>query len=416
MLKIWTKRPLYVQIFVCLIIGVLIGVFAKPIVPYTHPLGVIFLRLLKMLIVPLSFFTLISGVISMGDVKSLRQIGLKILFLFAIMTIIAASVGCGAGLIFNIGEEVHGTMSSHVVSENAGKLDLVANIINWFPVNIVDAMATENMLQIIFFALFMGSVLLVLGEEKAGAVIKFIKQSGDVMISMTEYVMKTAPYGILALVADMTSTLGSKMLVEVGKFIVVEYMCLFLVLVVGYPLMIRFLAGLNPLRFFRNVFPAMIVAASTTSSAATLPVSMKCSEENLGLPEKIYGFALPLGATINMNGVAVYYALLGVFASHLYDIPITIVSLVQFVFLGLILAMGSAAVKGGAIVGSTILLTTLGMPLTIMPIVAAINPIIDIGHTTLNSTGDMVAATVVAARSDMIDIDVYEGRKNAETI
>jgi Na+/H+-dicarboxylate symporter len=158
----------------------------------------------------------------------------------------------------------------------------------------------------------------------------------------------------------------------------------------------------------------MLVAASTTSSAATLPVSMQCASEKIGLPEKIYGFGIPLGASICMNGLSVYYGIIAVFASNLYNIPITPMSLFQFVFLGLILTMGAAAVKGAAIVGTTVLLSTLGMPLTIMPIVAAINPIIDIGHTTLNVTGTLVSSSVTASRLGMMDHEIFKGTKSYE--
>ena len=413
MLKAWFSRPLYLQIFVCIIIGVLIGLFAKPVVPFINPIGVIFLRLLRMLIVPLTFLTLISGVLSMGDVKSLRDIGLKIVGIFVLTSIFAASLGTVFGLIFRPGSEVIGLMESAETTNAAASFSFVDNIISWFPTNIVQSMATDNMLQIIFFAVFAGCILLLIGEERAPTLYKVVNEGTSLMIRMTDIVMNIAPYGIMALVADMTASLGSALLKEVVKFIAVEYLALACLLVVLYPILLKVLAGLNPIRFFKGALPAMLVAASTTSSAATLPVSMRCAGENLGIPEKIYGFGLPLGATINMNGVAVYFGLVSVFASNLYNLPITFTSLFQFVFLGLILSMGAAGVKGGAIVMSTILLQTLDMPLTIMPILAAINPIIDIGHTTLNVTGDIMTSTVVASRMDMLDKDVYDGKKVA---
>jgi Na+/H+-dicarboxylate symporter len=410
-LKVWFSRPLYLQIFVCLVIGVLIGLYVKPIVPIINPIGTVFLRLLRMLIVPLTFLSLVSGVLSMGDIKSLRDVGLRIISIFVLTTIFAASLGTAFGLIFNIGSEVIGLMQS---PEGVGtaSFSFVENIINWFPTNVLQSMGTDNMLQIIFFAVFSGCIMLLIGEQKLPTLYRVVNEGTGLMIRMTDLVMNLAPYGIMALVADMTASLGGNLLKEVAKFIAVEYTALAILLVVLYPLVLKFVGGLNPLRFFKGALPAMLVAASTTSSAATLPVSMRCAGENLGVPEKIYGFGLPLGATINMNGVAVYFGLVSVFASHLYNIPITPVSLFQFVFLGLILSMGAAGVKGGAIVMSTILLQTLGMPLTIMPVLAAINPIIDIGHTTLNVTGDIMTTTVVSARLNLLDRDVYDG-KNA---
>ena len=412
-LNLWTKRPLYAKIFICIIIGAFIGIYAKPFIPYIHPLGVIFIRLLKMLIVPLTFFSLVAGILSMGDIRSLRRIGVRILLMFAFTTVLSGLVGVSIGLFFNVGKEVQGAMAASGAA--AGKVDFVENLITWFPTNIVEAMATANMLQIIFFSILFGVVLLMLGEEKADLVIKFFKQSSGVMIKMTNCVMTTAPYGIMALVADMTNTLGGKMLMEVGKFIAIEYLEMAIILIVIYPLILKLMGRIDPIRFFKNIAPAMLVAASTTSSAATLPVSMQCASEKLGLPEKIYGFGLPLGASICMNGLSVYYGIVAVFASNLYNIPITPMSLFQFVFLGLILTMGAAAVKGAAIVGTTVLLSTLGMPLTIMPIVAAINPIIDIGHTTLNVTGTLVSSTVTASRMGMMDHEIFKGTKSDES-
>ena len=413
MLNLWTRRPLYAKIFICIIIGAFIGIYAKPLIPYIHPLGVIFIRLLKMLIVPLTFFSLVAGILSMGDIRSLRRIGVRVLLMFAFTTVLSGLVGVSIGLFFNVGKEVQGAMAAS--GATAGKVDFVENLITWFPTNIVEAMATANMLQIIFFSILFGVVLLMLGEEKADLVIKFFKQSSGVMIKMTNCVMATAPYGIMALVADMTNTLGGKMLMEVGKFIAIEYLEMAIILIVIYPLILKLMGRIDPIRFFRNIAPAMLVAASTTSSAATLPVSMQCASEKLGLPEKIYGFGLPLGASICMNGLSVYYGIVAVFASNLYNIPITPMSLFQFVFLGLILTMGAAAVKGAAIVGTTVLLSTLGMPLTIMPIVAAINPIIDIGHTTLNVTGTLVSSTVTASRMGMMDHEIFKGTKSDES-
>lgn len=339
----WKSTPLYVQIFICLVIGILIGLFAPSIVPYIKPIGDVFLRLLKMLIVPLTFFTLIAGVLTMGDIKSLRQIGIKIVLIFMATSVLASAFGVASGLLFHPGAEVQGILESAEAAAPAS-FSFVDNIINWFPTNIVNALATDNMLQIIFFAIFFGCVLLIVGTEKAGTIIKVIQEGATVMIKLTD---------------------------------------------------------------IKGVLPAMLVAASTTSSAATLPMSMKCAEENLGLPEKIYGFGLPLGATINMNGMAVAIGLIAVFASNLFNYPITFGGIVQFVFLGLILSMGCAGVKGAGIVMSTVLLQTLGMPLTLIPILAAIWPVLDIGHTTVNITGDLMTTTLVASKMDMMDRDIF---------
>ena len=174
------------------------------------------------------------------------------------------------------------------------------------------------------------------------------------------------------------------------------------------PLITAVLGRVNPLRLFKKIAPAIIVAASTSSSAATLPVSMKIADSKLGVPEKIYGFTLPLGNTCNMNGMAVAVGVISVFASNLYGMPITLGSLIQFVFLGLIISIGAAGVKGAGVVMSTVLLQTLGMPLTLIPILAAIWPVIDPFHTTANNIDDLVGTVVVSNSLGELDKEVFD--------
>ena len=206
----------------------------------------------------------------------------------------------------------------------------------------------------------------------------------------------------------MVGTLGTDVLAEVGRFILADYIALLIVLGIVYPLIIKFLARRNPIDFYKKISPALLVAASTTSSNATLPVSMNVANKNLGIPEKVYGFTLPLGATVNMDGMAVDLGVISVFAANLYGLPITLPLLIQFVFLGLVLSIGAAGVKGAGIVMSTILLSTPGLRLTLVPKLAAIWPIIDIGHTTANIAGDLTGTTLVASRLDMVDEEVYD--------
>jgi Na+/H+-dicarboxylate symporter len=247
--------------------------------------------------------------------------------------------------------------------------------------------------------------------RRAERAIELFAVGADLMITITEFVMKLAPYGILALVACMVASLGVEMLGAVVRFIITDYLALAVVLILVYPLLLKTLGKLNPIRFYRNVSPAMLVAASTTSSSATLPVSMGVAEKNLGVSEKVYGFTLPLGTTINMDGVAVAIGVIAVFASNLYNEPITLARIFQFVFLGLVLSIGTAGIKGAGIVISTVLLQTLGLPLTIVPILASIWPVVDIGHTTCNVSGDLCGTTIIASRLKMMDTAIFnDGR------
>jgi Na+/H+-dicarboxylate symporter len=410
-MKWWFKRQLYIQIAICVAIGIALGLILGPNAEILKPIGDIFINLLKFLVVPLTFFCLIAGVTKMEDIRALRSVGSKIGVYFVVTAILSTAIGIVVALIINPGKGATGLLSANVKVEPE-KFSFMDQIIGWFPTNIVQAMAETNMLQIIIASLIIGLALLSLGDRVSG-LRKLANEGSELMIKITEFVMYISPYGILALVANMVGTLGTDVLAEVGRFILADYIALLIVLGVVYPLIIKFLARKNPIDFYKKISPALLVAASTTSSNATLPVSMNVANKNLGIPEKVYGFTLPLGATVNMDGMAVALGVISVFAANLYGLPITLPLLIQFVFLGLVLSIGAAGVKGAGIVMSTILLSTLGLPLTLVPILAAIWPIIDIGHTTANIAGDLTGTTMVASQLDMVDEEVYDRVKGA---
>ena len=403
----WFKQQLHIQIFICIAIGIGLGLILGPNATVLKPFGDIFIRLLKMLIVPLTFFTLISGIIKMEDLRSLRSVGGMTLLYYAATSLLAAVTGMIVALIIRPGKEALGLLNAGVKIETT-PFNFIENIVSWIPANPIEAMANTNMLQVIVFSLIVGISLLTLGK-RVGGLLKLVTEGADLMIKITEFVMKTAPYGILALIANMVGTLGAKMLSEVGRLILADSIAIILILICVYPMLLKVFSKKNPFRFYRNVAPAILVAASTTSSAATLPVAMRVASKNLGASEKIYGFTLPLGATINMDGMAASIGVIGVFAANMYGVPITAALMFQFVFLGLILSIGTAGIKGAGIVMSTILLQTLNMPLTLIPILAAVWPIIDIAHTTCNVTGDLCGTTIIGSRLNDINNEIFNG-------
>ena len=413
-MKWWFTRQLYIQIAIGVAIGIVLGLILGPNAEILKPIGDIFINLLQFLVVPLTFFCLIAGVTKMEDIRALRSVGSKIGIYFVLTGILSTSIGIVVALIINPGKGTTGLLSANVNVE-AQKFSFMDQIIGWFPRNIVQAMAETNMLQIIIASIIIGLALLALGDRVSG-LRKLANEGSELMIKITEFIMYISPYGILALVANMVGTLGTDVLAEVGRFILADYIALLIVLGLVYPIIIKFLARRNPIDFYKKISPALLVAASTTSSNATLPVSMNVANKNLGIPEKIYGFTLPLGATVNMDGMAVGLGVISVFAANLYGLPITIPLIIQFVFLGLVLSIGAAGVKGAGIVMSTILLSTLGLPLTLVPILAAIWPIIDIGHTTANIAGDLTGTTMVASQLDMVDEEIYDQVKGTSEL
>lgn len=399
------KLPLGKQILIGIVVGLAIGFISPKAAQVISPLGTVFLRLLKMLIVPLVFFSITSGVCKMGDVKQLRTVGLRFVLYIVLTSGLCAAVGVAVGLITRAGTGTTEFLNTAEVVESAS-YSFIDNVVSWVPENIVQAMSTANMLQIIFFAIFLGIALLSLGE-KVKQMVSLIDQGSEAMLKITEYVMAFSPIGIASLMATMVTTISGATMKEVLGFIIMDNVCALIILVVFYPLILKVFTKLSPMKFMKKITAPMLVAISTTSSAATLPVSIRTAEEKLGIPENIYGFTLPLGNTCGMNGFAIFLGLCCIFASNLYGFDITFGRIAQFVFLGIILSIGAAGVKGAGVVMSTVLLEALGMPLSLIPILAAIWPAIDPAHTLLNNVGDLVGTTIIASQLDKVDMEVF---------
>lgn len=415
MLKWWRwlmRTQLYTKIGIGAVIGIILGFVLGEQAAFIAPVGDLFLRLLQMLIVPLVFFSIISGIMKVGDAKALGTTGLSFIIYLIMSSLIATIVGVIIALIVQPGHGAQGLLTDGGEEVQPEDYNFVDQIISWVPTNIVESMAEMEMIQIIVFAILIGTAMLLLGDRVSG-VTKATNQGFEIMLKLTRMVIQVAPIGILALLADLVGTIGEDMLWEAARFLVADYLALLIILVIVYPLILLMTTRLNPIQFYKNVFPSMLFAASTVTSNATIPVSMQVAKENLGVRERIYSFTVPFGATVNMDGFSVALGAIAVFAANVYDIPITFGLIFQFVFLGLILSIGAAGVAGAGIVMSTVLLDTLGLPLDLIPILAAIWPLIDIGHTTTNITGDLTGTTVISKYQKDIDKRVFN-RKNKQ--
>ncbi len=345
----------------------------------------------------------------MGDVKQLRTVGLRFVTYIVLTSGLCAGVGVLAGFIVRPGTGTTEFLNTAEIVESAS-YSFIDNVVSWVPENIIQSMVSANMLQIIFFAIFVGIALLSLGE-KVKTMVSIIDQGSEVMLKITEFVMAFSPIGIASLMATMVTTISGATMKEVINFVITDTICALVVLFVVYPLIIKIFTKVSPVKFMKKIAEPMIVAVSTTSSAATLPVSIRTADEKLGVPENIYGFTLPLGNTCGMNGFAIFIGLCCIFASNLYGFDITFGRILQFVFLGIVLSIGAAGVKGAGIVMSTVLLEALGMPLSLIPILAAIWPAIDPAHTTLNNVSDLTGTTVVASQLGKLDFEVFNNTK-----
>ena len=406
-MKWWRSRPLYTKIFIGLILGIIIGFVAGEQVSFImQPIGDIFLRMLQMLVAPVVFFTIVNGITKMEDTKTLASVGGRLFVYYALTSLLAVVVGAGLAMITQPGKG-----STAFLDENAqvdaSDFNLIDNIVSWVPTNPFQALNEANVLQILFFAIMLGITLLLLGDKVKG-VINLFDEGTEIMFKITDIVMSFSPYGILALMSELVHTLDLSTLAQVGVFILTDYAGLLIILLIVYPIQLKLMSKIPVIPFFKAVSPVMLVAASTTSSAACLPVSLKLADESFHVPEKIYGFGLTAGSSINSNGMAVAIGVISVFACNLYGMPLTAGIVTQFIITGLLLSMGTAGVKGAGVVLSTVMLQSLGLPLTLVPVLAAIWPIIDIGHTTMNVVGDMVGVCIIADRSGEMDTERYK--------
>jgi Na+/H+-dicarboxylate symporter len=412
-MKSWFKLPLYTQIAIGAILGIIIGLILGENVKYIAPIGDAFLRVLQMLIIPLVITTILSGILKMNDAKSLGKVGGGFLVYLVFTSFIATIIGVLVALVIQPGKGSTDFLE-HGEAVESEDFSFVEHFLNIIPTNIFESLVEMDILPIIIFTVLIGLIILSLGREKNKTVVNFIDEAANIMLKFTEFVILLAPYGVFALMANLVGTFGSDMLGEVAWFIVADYLGMAIVFLLVYPFIIKFFVGLSPFQFYKNIYPSILFAFTTSTSAATIPVSLRVTKKNVGISEKTSGFTIPFGATANMDGFAVALGVIAIFATNLYDIDLTFSLLLQIIFLGLILSIGAAGVRGAGIIFSIVLLETLNMPLTLVPILAAVWPIIDMGHTTLNITSDLVGTTTVAKKTNDLDEQIFNAKNIKE--
>jgi Na+/H+-dicarboxylate symporter len=381
------------------IVGVAISMFApgyfEPLDTFVFgPLGDIFLTLMKMLIIPVVFFSLVLGTASLGDPKKLGRIGMKSLTFFLTTTFIAAIVGLILANLIQPGASGNfDTKNATFEAEEAPPIH--ETLLNIIPDNPVAAFAELNMLQIIFFSIFIGIALAVLGIKVQG-VLNIIKQGNEVAMYLIMLVMRFAPYGTFGLIATAVGSQGFSALKSMGMYMIVVIVALILHALVVYGLAIFFLAKRNPLTFFKDFSPAMIVAFSTSSSNATLPVSMSTAQKNLKIPESISGFVQPLGATVNMDGTAILQGVAAVFIAQAYGIDLTIMEQATVCFMAVLISIGAVGVPGVGMIMLAMVLESVNLPVEGIALVIGVDRLLDMCRTVTNITGDAACAALVA--------------------
>lgn len=404
-MKWWRRQKLHTQVLIAAVLGVITGLILQENAAYLEPIGTIFIRLLQFLVVPLVIATLLSGILQMSSIKELGKVGFGFFGYLTISSLIAVAIGVGVAMLIRpgLGLDLSSIPEGESSAAQAEPFSFADQMLTWVPNNIFASLTEMAMIQIIIWTILFGIVMLSLGEQKIPRGFELVREASAIVLRLTSWIILLSPYGIFALLAALVGTAGANMLESALKFILADYIALIVVALVVYPLILSLFARLNPIRFYRNVGPAVLFAMSTASSSATIPVSMRVAEQNVGVPKKVFGFTIPFGATANMDGFAVALGVISVFAADAYNIPITFTSIAQFVVLGLVLSIGAAGVRGAGIIMTAVLLETLGMSLLIIPLIAAIYPLVDIGHTALNVTSDHVGTAVVGAKTKTMD-------------
>src|SRR3989339_847188 len=383
----------------------------------TDPLGKIFLNFLIMMVIPLVFASLSLGVAQIGDLKKLGRIGFKTIAYFFVVTTLAVTIGLTLVNLIRPGDYLPEETKVKLLDSYKGQASEIKTatentefgiqtLVNIVPRNPIAAVAKPNpdMLALIFFSLMIGIALTVISKEKAEPLIKVLEGINDITIVIINMAMKLAPYGVFALIFSVTSRFGFDLLIALGMYVVTVLLGLALHLFGVYPILIKVFAKLNPILFFRRVETDMLTAFSTSSSSATLPTTISVSKENLGIPSHITGFVLPLGATMNMNGTALFEGVTVLFLAQVFGIHLSFGVQLIVVLMSVLTAIGSAGVPSGSIPLLVIVLAMVNIPPEGIAIILGADRILDMCRTVLNVTGDITCAAYIS-RSEGFELN-----------
>lgn len=387
------KKNFMLQIVIAFVLAVIVGVIFGEKASFIQPLGDLFLRLIKFIIVPLILSTIVVGVTSAGNIKKLGRLGGKTIVYYLATSLIAIIIGLGAGFIFSPGTGTNITLDPSKVptGETTGVITTLLNII---PTNPIEALSSGAVLQIIFFAIFLGFGILSVGE-KAQTVKHFFEGLAEVMYKITGIVMKLVPIGIFGLLAPIVGNYGMSVLLPLIKVILAMVIAAIFHVAVVYSFSVKTFGKMSPLKFFKGIFPAATVAFSTCSSSGTLPITMKNTEENLGVSKETSSFVLPLGATVNMDGTAIYLGIAVMFIAQYYSIDLSFIQIMTVAIVATLASIGAAGVPGAGLVMLTMVLTSVNLPLEGIALIAGIDRILDMFRTSVNVIGDASACVVV---------------------
>lgn len=414
------KLGLTTTIFIALLAGAAFGIFLCYAVPSGHVkddilvegilfvIGQGFIRLMKMLVVPLVFCSLVCGSMSIGDTKKLGTVGVRTLIFYLFTTALAVTIALSVGNMINPGKglDMSAVKSNATAVQEMEATSLTDTLLNIIPDNPIGSLANGNMLQIIVFALIVGIILAKLGD-RTETVGNFFSQFNDIMMEMTMMVMSLAPIGVFCLISRTFATIGFSAFIPLGKYMIGVIVALAIQCFVVYLGLLKIFTGLNPFKFIKNFFPVMAFAFSTATSNATIPLSIDTLAKKMGVSKKISSFTIPLGATINMDGTAIMQGVAVVFAAQAFGIHLTIVDYITVIGTATLASIGTAGVPSVGLVTLTMVFNSVGLPVEAIGLIMGIDRILDMTRTAVNITGDAVCTTIVAHQNKALDREIF---------
>lgn len=398
-MKSWFK------ILLGLMLGVVTGLVMGPKAMMFQVVGTAFINLLTMLVVLIIFSSLVVGICHINDPKKLGRIGLTTITFYIGSTVIAVVIGVILTKVFTPGQGL--SLPAVAPVQNVGNdISIGGFFLSLIPSNPFASFAEGNVLQVIIFAIFL-AIAITFTKEKGLPLLKVLESVANTMHTLTHFVMMLAPYGVFALIASTVGSIGLKVILPLLKFLMVNYIACFIQLFVVFTLCIRYLAKLRVVPFFKGMKDAILLAFTTTSSAATLPVSLECTQKHLGISEDISGFVLSLGSTINMNGAAIGQAVSAMFIAQAYGIELSLMKILILIFVSLMSAIGAAGISGTGLIMLSLVLSVMGLPLEGIALVAGVDRLREMVSSVVNIMGDAVAALIVARQEKEIDTKTY---------
>ncbi|MCL9999061.1 MAG: dicarboxylate/amino acid:cation symporter [Erythrobacter sp.] len=401
-MSFWFRVPLWQRVIAALILGIIAGRLWGPEAESIKIIGDVFIGFIKMLVVPLIFFSLVAGVASIGDLRKLGAVGWRAMLLFVVTGQISVWLGLAMGTLAGPGIGVDTTgvdMGTTPPPNETTWRDMVLGMIPQSPVQV---MADVNVLPLIVFSLLIGIGIL-MAKDEGLPVLRIFESGSVVMQKVTMIVMELTPFGVFALMAWVAGTLGLDALAALGKLVFLNYLGCALIIVFIYGTMVKLVARQQVVGFFRGIIDAMAVSYSTASSNATLPVTLRCAERNLGVSNSVASFVISLGATINMNGTAMYLGLATLFGAQVFGVALSWADYGMIALLGTLGAVGAAGIPGAGLIMMALVFGAVGVPLETIAFVAGVDRIMDMVRTTTNVAGDAAVAVTVASLTGEID-------------